>query len=177
LVPAKAGADHLEGDQIAVSLPEHRLAGIDVYRTRYHDFHSLHSGARLDKDTPSEGCKPNDQCFGSGEEEVVWLQNGCEVQVFAAHFGTNKERKVSAVWVSAKGQATAHSNGCATGRGLAIGDSFEKVKLLYGKHFFLQRDDASAKAALFEWKDGTQLEIDMDGNGRVTKLNLDADEE
>jgi hypothetical protein len=66
---------------------------------------------------------------------------------------------------------------CATSAGLRLGDSREKVLSVYGHRYFLSSPSGNKATMLYQWHDGTTLEIHIGPDKKVVSMSLAADVE
>jgi hypothetical protein len=167
-----ARPDHLPENLVARTKSEHVLAGFDVWRGTYKTPQTLNAAARVVERWPNEGCSGKD-C--GGEEEVSWEGRGCIIRVWGMYPGPNEIRGV--VGVEVVPSVSGSGRGCTTGRGLALSDPFRKAITLYGERYFVTRKDrGEGMSVLYEWQDGGQMDLDMDRNGKITKIGLSPSE-
>jgi hypothetical protein len=167
LLSVTGWSDHLDDDHVARTRPEHVLVGINVWRDQYKNPHSLNPAARVVQDSPNDRCTGQD-C--GGEEEVRWEGLGCIIRVWGMYPGPNKMRGV--VGVEVVPGSGGSGRGCATGRGLALSDPFQKAIALYENRYFVSRKDSTGMNVLYEWKDGGQMDLEMDGDEKIIKIGL-----
>jgi hypothetical protein len=62
-----------------------------------------------------------------------------------------------------------------TGKGLALGDSINRLRVLYGSRY-IERQAKDVHTVFIEWRDTTGLEIEFDKQGRINHMTLFAPE-
>lgn len=163
-------ADHLEGKLQALGKPEHMLSGIDVYKTTIAEVIKIYGEPTGKRDVPAEGVKDG----VGGERNYTWEKKGLRLAVWT---GYHNDRESGVYSVDAWG-ATSNDGLGKSARGLTLGSTLQQQKALYGDRFFVSsKDKDKVKSVLLEWRDGTQLAVDYDSNGRISHMQLSANVE
>ena len=178
LKPELAGADHLEGKQLAAGVAEYRLSGIDVYKTTIAEVIKMYGEPTSKRDIPAEGAKNG----VDGYRDYLWEAKGLRLLAGTRYHNEHESEVYSVdVWGAAP-----HEGLGKTGRGLALGSTLQQQKALYGDHFFVSSTygkilssgpdtKGKIKSVLLEWHDGTQMVIDYDSNGHISHMQLMAE--
>ncbi len=58
-----------------------------------------------------------------------------------------------------------------TGRGLALGDTIERLRALYGNRY-VEKGSKGVQTVSIEWRDTTWLDVEFDGTGHVNHIKL-----
>ena len=170
-------ADHLEGKQLATGVAEHRLSGVDVYRTTIAEVIKMYGEPTSKRDLSEE------VGHGTGKwYSYAWEKEGIKLVAWA-HDETEHGTVVYGVdmWGSAPNERLGK-----TGRGLTLGSTLQQQKALYGDRFFVSSTygkmlpsgpdpKSKIKSVLLEWHDGTQMVVDYDLNGHISHMQLMAD--
>ncbi len=167
MMPVPMVADHLEGKLRAPGQPEHMLSGIDVYKTTIAEIIKIYGEPTSRRDVPAEGVKDG----VGGERNYTWEKNGLRLAVWTGYHDDYESGVYSVdVWGVTPNDGLGKSS-----RGLTLGATLRQQKALYGDHFFVSsRDRDRVKSVLIEWRDGTQLVVDYDSDGRISHMQLSA---
>ena len=155
-------ADHLPANLLARSKPESALAGISI-RKPYVALYNL----ELLWGSPA---KTDSQSGNPCERAVTWQRGtvtitgsvGCEITRYGKRYvvytveitGTDARRKLG------------------TGRGLCLGDSFERILKLYGSRLWVDRKGEGTSEVLIQWPNGTELNASIDRQNHVSRIQL-----
>jgi len=168
----EGSADDLNRSQLATGKPDHELSGIDVHATGYLLFATDISQVtkRLGPPTSTEIQKGSFASDKSGESRTyVWAKNGIRIQ---ARTDVSKNAESGVYSVDAWGNGSENGLG-ATGRGLALGATFQRQKAIYGNRFYASSvEKGQIKSVLIQWGDGTQLFIDYGPDQRIRHMQL-----
>ena len=166
VTPCKA--DHVPEKLIARGRAPRALAGVNIQSTKYRSFTIFGKRAQIVSEQPVQGCSSN--C--AGEEKIVVPGDGCTVHIFADYLSPGALHVVYAVEAaSTPGSISAK---CRTNTGATIGQPFSQLRRLHGDRYLVIRQLSSTdnEVALYEWRDGTKLEVEIDNTGTVRKLDL-----
>ena len=161
-------ADHLPDELIIPGVSEHKLCGIDIYRTHVQQIKAVYGQPTSTSYSP---LKDTDTVFS----EYVWQKSDLKLRasVYRGKDGTENEAYVVDVWGS-------HVDGQLgmTSQGIKLGCTIKCIQSRYGKRYMItQGTPATPKSLLLEWKDGTHLIVNFDSGGKINHMQLMADVE
>jgi hypothetical protein len=154
---------HVPLESVATSRPEHVLSRINVYITRASEAESRLGKPTKMQDTAESGYP------GSGVVYYQWETDGVQLRA-SLRYGTRNSQRVESTLcvVEVRGTRPSRNGIGITGSGLALGDSITDVRRRYGSRIVVER----ARFLHVYWKDGTELEIDLDDKGRICRMRL-----
>jgi hypothetical protein len=161
LVPTGA-ADHIAKQILARGSPDTVLCGIDVY-------HCTVSQAISKLGEPHTAIKLPNTPPGLGGGQYEWEKNGVRVRITAwRHAMNSMVYSVEAWGTRSKG------NLGRTGRGLALGESLQEVRSIFGGHFWVNSrySGGEPRSLLIQWQDGTTITVSFDRLGKIDYIYL-----
>ena len=164
LFVSSATADHLPLSKQARGLPEHVLAGVNVYDDKMPAVIE-----RLGKPDKFEESTSADYPKGSGERAYIWTRNGVKLRVATEFYTESDSRKVIEsgpmiidVWGRMKAGKLGH-----TGQSLSLGEPASRVRAIYGSHF-----QSDPRGMTIQWKEETTLVIELGRKGDIMHMQL-----
>lgn len=151
-------ADHLPVNKFASGKPDSQVCGFDTYETPLKVIE-----ARLGDPNGSE----RDPVHESGVT-YRWQKGALVVLVKTYRIGKYQDRPP--MWIEVSGNDP--SRLCATGRGVALGDSLAAVRKAYGNRYGVMPLEDGRRMITVEWKTLQTMDIDVDKDGRVTRINV-----
>ncbi|MBZ5696846.1 MAG: hypothetical protein LAN36_15980 [Acidobacteriia bacterium] len=183
-----AVGDHLEPEQRARGKVESLLCGINVNWTPIARVLEKYGKPIKLPDYPNESPNPP----GGGERKYEWdFESGITMVVYTMYSdkptGTPQDPFPAGEYayaVDVKGSSPRGELG-RTGRGLALGDTLDRVKRIYGPRFLLGQNTLTRfNYVVIQWidprtrkEDDTTMDIDFDSHGRISHIELAADVE
>jgi hypothetical protein len=161
VIPGLASGQSAE-PQVAPGTPEHLLSGIDIFGSIGPVIAKEGKPNRI-QELPAPVGGPT-----TGFKIYVWVRQSTQLEVRTIHYidtKTGKEVEGPTYSVDVVGRTPFEKVG-VTGAGLALGDSFDKAREIYGPYFFWRN------LIVIEWKNRTQLAIALDGDGRISRILL-----
>ena len=159
-----AWGDHCPEERRAVGKPETTIAGITFGRGDFLKVLELYGQADSKREY-TDATYPE----GSGEAEYFWEIDIGQLEVWTMFYHKQNKLIESVVSVYIKGSADIPT--WQTGRGLRLGESFDRVIQLYGPKFF-QRYDNELKEIIFCFSNETRLGVKLNENDKIIEIWL-----
>ena len=168
ICPSPVLADHCPEERQAAGKPETTLAGITFERGNFPKVIKLYGQA----DTRQEY---TDATFpeGSGEVKYYWKIESVQLDVRTWFYHRDNTRIESVIFVQIKGNSDIPS--WETGRGLHLGDNFQKVLQLYGSVFLegtVNGLQPPGNKVTVCFSNETRLGVEVNDDGKITAIWL-----
>ena len=168
ICPSPVVADHCPEERQAAGKPETNLAGINFERGNFPQVIKLYGQADSRRDY-------TDATFpaGSGEVKYYWKIESGQLEVVTWFYHRENTLIESVISVQIKGNSDVPS--WKTGRGLRLGDNFQKVIQLYGSVFLegtingLQPPGNSVTVC---FSNETRLGVKLNDDGKISTIWL-----
>lgn len=162
-------ADHCPDDKMADGEPEQALAGISFEHDRIENVL-----ARFGTPAKHDEGRDNDYPVGSGWASYEWKRGRATITVSTEFYTADSGARVEGMEVvELSGEPSGQAQG--TGRGLRLGDSFDRTTKLYGTRYVegtVNGPLLGKRMITYCFSDETELSLGFNGAGVLVAIRL-----
>ncbi len=155
-------ADHLPANLIARSEPEISLAGITAIRP-YVSLRDIERRWGSPIQTDSRNANDCDRL-------MVWQRRTVRISGSVGCESTGQGRHFVVFTVEVAGEDPTRQ--FVTGKGLCLGDPFERIVKLYGSRLRLDRRSDGSREVTIQWRNGIELNASVTADNHVSRIQL-----